>query len=445
MSDDKNDIYYELKDVNIKEIKVGSRYRKDYDINDEFLESIKEKGILQPITLNQNMELQAGGRRYAAAAMLQIKTIPALIRQTSDELDLREVELIENVHRKEMSWHERAELTKKIHHLQKEKDPNWNLEKTAKYLDRSVGGVHSSIELADAIEVMPELKNVKKEKDVKKLLNKLDKDQQIKILREEQKKRIQDLGVSKIDLGDTNFKIQDAFEGLEEYVELRNQLGSEPNISLFIVDPPYGIDLNQTKRTVSAKTEKDHLGKYEEVEREKYPEFLDNLTQLLFKAAAENAWVIFWYGPTWHCEVISSLRRAGFSVDDIPAIWVKGDSSSPEGVGQTNAPEIYLGRAYEPFLIARKGKPIINKQGRSNVFNFKPVKPSDKYHPTQKPIELSLEILDVFSYPNTIACIPFLGSGVDLKACLMRDIKAWGYELNEHNKEHFLLSLEEIK
>ena len=54
------------------------------------------------------MELLAGGRRMAAATMAELKKIPALIRDQSAmdnaAIDLREVELIENIFRKDFTW-----------------------------------------------------------------------------------------------------------------------------------------------------------------------------------------------------------------------------------------------------------------------------------------------------------------------------------------------------
>jgi ParB-like chromosome segregation protein Spo0J len=46
------------------------------------------------------MRLLAGGRRIHAALAAGLTVIPALVRQVEDELDSREIELMENVFRK---------------------------------------------------------------------------------------------------------------------------------------------------------------------------------------------------------------------------------------------------------------------------------------------------------------------------------------------------------
>src|SRR5690606_5605764 len=137
-------------------------------------------------------------------------------------------------------------------------------------------------------------------------------------------------------------------------------------------DPPYGIDL--TKQKGSKDSPDSTVHGYQEVPQDAYAEFLDKLTKELYRVAAPNAWLVFWYGPTWHHQVITSLKNAGWSVDDIPAIWYK-----PQG--QTLQPEINLARCYEPFFVCRKGKPVLNKRGHKNVLEGPGVPPDQKYHP----------------------------------------------------------------
>jgi len=110
-------------DLPIEQVVIGERFRKDMGDLEGLTNSVKEKGILQPITVDTEYMLIAGGRRIEAAKLAGLTHIPAIIRKTVDELDLREVELYENIHRKDMQWWERAHLEKKIFDLHIEKDP----------------------------------------------------------------------------------------------------------------------------------------------------------------------------------------------------------------------------------------------------------------------------------------------------------------------------------
>ncbi|EQD51673.1 parB-like partition protein, partial [mine drainage metagenome] len=68
--------------------------------------SIKEKGLLSPITVVQKgdtYELIVGQRRYLACKKLGFQRIPAIIRNESDDTDYLSLSLIENIHRSDMS------------------------------------------------------------------------------------------------------------------------------------------------------------------------------------------------------------------------------------------------------------------------------------------------------------------------------------------------------
>ena len=77
-------------------------------------ESIREKGVLQPILLRRHpndddvYELIAGERRWRAAQIAQLHEIPALIREFDDR-DALEIALIENIQRQDLTPIEEAE------------------------------------------------------------------------------------------------------------------------------------------------------------------------------------------------------------------------------------------------------------------------------------------------------------------------------------------------
>lgn len=416
-----------LQYVNINDIQIGERARKDYGDLDELAASIKEKGIIQPITLDTQLNLLAGGRRLTAAKIAGLLVMPCLVREVSGTIDALEIELVENIQRKDMTWQERVNLTAKIDNLYKRKDPEWSGRKTAQILSKSIGGVNRHLQLAEAIGIAPELSKCKTEDDAFKLIKKAQKTVTINKLRVEQDKRMESLPM--VQHAQHHYRIGDAIKELEILRDLHKQHGSM--IKFFEVDPPYGIELNDVKKGDSVTSE------YKEVEKANYRTWLEYLAQLLYDVAAQDAWCIFWFGPTWFTEVKNALLLAGWFVDDIPAIWIKGN-------GQTNTPAFYLGRAYEPFFIARKGVPSINKQGRSNVFDFAPVNPADKWHPTQRPLALIENILETFTVPGTICCSPFLGSGTTLLAAYRQKMACFGWDLNEKCRDRFLIEVEEM-
>jgi len=77
----------------------------------ELAESIKEHGILEPLVVAKTpagYQIIAGERRWRAAKMAGLKTVPALIKETSPQ-GMLEMALVENVQREDLNPIERAQ------------------------------------------------------------------------------------------------------------------------------------------------------------------------------------------------------------------------------------------------------------------------------------------------------------------------------------------------
>lgn len=90
------------------------RKRFDDSAIDGLVNSIQEKGILQPILVRRHptqtnaYEIVAGERRWRAAQRAQLHEVPVLIKDLSDS-DTLELALIENIHREDLTPLEEAE------------------------------------------------------------------------------------------------------------------------------------------------------------------------------------------------------------------------------------------------------------------------------------------------------------------------------------------------
>ena len=79
--------------------------RTNFDSNqiDNLVISIKELGIIQPITVrkikNDKYEIISGERRYRASKKANLESIPCYIKAVEDETDLLKMSLVENVQR----------------------------------------------------------------------------------------------------------------------------------------------------------------------------------------------------------------------------------------------------------------------------------------------------------------------------------------------------------
>lgn len=91
------------------------------DFDDEALAelatSIRQLGIIQPLSLRaigkDNYQIIAGERRFRAAAMAGLTSVPAYIRQ-ADETELTEMALIENIQREDLNAIEIALTFRKL-------------------------------------------------------------------------------------------------------------------------------------------------------------------------------------------------------------------------------------------------------------------------------------------------------------------------------------------
>lgn len=94
--------------IPIKQI-ITNPYQPRTNFSDENIgelaESIKNLGIVQPITVrkieNDKFQLIAGERRLRASNKIGLKTIPSFIKNSSDE-EMLEIALVENIQRKDL-------------------------------------------------------------------------------------------------------------------------------------------------------------------------------------------------------------------------------------------------------------------------------------------------------------------------------------------------------
>ncbi len=76
----------------------------------ELADSLREHGVLQPIVVRPSLggyEVLAGERRLRAAKSIGMATIPALVREASDE-EMQTLALVENVQREDLNAMEKA-------------------------------------------------------------------------------------------------------------------------------------------------------------------------------------------------------------------------------------------------------------------------------------------------------------------------------------------------
>ncbi|HEX6741015.1 MAG TPA: ParB/RepB/Spo0J family partition protein [Sphingomicrobium sp.] len=94
------------------------RVHFDEEALNELAESIAERGVLQPILLRRDgddaFQIVAGERRWRAAQLARLHTIPAIVRDQIDEAATAELALIENVQREDLNALEEADAYRQL-------------------------------------------------------------------------------------------------------------------------------------------------------------------------------------------------------------------------------------------------------------------------------------------------------------------------------------------
>lgn len=109
-----NDAPRGVREIEISRIRPNPeqpRVRFDEGALEELADSIRERGVLQPILLRSNGDdymIIAGERRWRAAQRARLHAIPAIVRDI-DESTIAELALIENIQREDLNALEEAE------------------------------------------------------------------------------------------------------------------------------------------------------------------------------------------------------------------------------------------------------------------------------------------------------------------------------------------------
>jgi DNA modification methylase/ParB-like chromosome segregation protein Spo0J len=454
------------KQIPINEIELGQRNRKEYGDIAEFALSLIEKGQLQNISVGLNPDaektgkpylLAFGGRRLTAFRVLHegqllervqydpndYATIQAKVfEKVLTELELRSLEAVENLQRKDFTYGERLEMLATLQALQVEihgekvsRDPDapgWSQADTAKLLGRDRSSVSKDLKLAEAMKRAPELglQHCKNKAEAMRVLSKFGQavtNQTAAKAYEAETKAAGNVAVQRLI---NAYVVGDFFEGVKQL--------PDKTIDFIEIDPPYAIALQKKKKSYG-------YGGYNEIEPKDYPDFMQKTLKECYRVAAPNSWMVVWFGAEpWAEPMYQWITQAGFTTTRLWGCWYKAGELEDTPRGQTHMPNTRLATSFELFFYAWKGNPQLNRPGTTNGFTFKPVSPTKKYHPTQRPLELMCDLFETFIGPNKNALVPFAGSGVSLVAAHLKKIKAVGFDLTGGYKDGYVASLKEV-
>ena len=219
-----------INEIQIDQIQANpNQPRREFDEESlqELAHSIREIGIVQPITLRQiadnKFQIVAGERRWRASQIAGLKAIPAYIRTIDDET-VMEMALVENIQREDLNA---IEIALAYEHLME--NSGMTQEKVAERVGKSRTAVANYLRLLK-LPAQVQMALQKKEIDMghaRALLSLESPSMQIKLFKEIQKNGY---SVRKVEDLVRNFKSSETDGDESQKITLRPQLPKEFNV-----------------------------------------------------------------------------------------------------------------------------------------------------------------------------------------------------------------------
>ena len=232
----------EVRQIPIEDI-IPNRFQPRINFDEKALnelsDSIKQHGIIQPLVLRplgDKFEIIAGERRYKAATLAGLATVPCIVTEMDDNTSA-EVALIENVQRKDLSSIEEAKSYKSM--LERS---NMTQEELAKKMGLSQSTIANKLRLLNlSDEVQKALSQEKiSERHARALLAITDKEEQVKWLSRIINER---LTVRQLDLA-----IKDELNSSEEEADDIPKVDINPDINTIINN---AVDINSNPAPIN--------------------------------------------------------------------------------------------------------------------------------------------------------------------------------------------------
>lgn len=450
-------------------INVEGRLRADLgDIEDlaRSIASLAEAkpdthGLMHPIVIDEESNLVAGGRRYAAFTLLasdKVKSslgptyysvVPVTNLGTLTPAKRRMLELEENLRRKQMTWQEEI-LGLADYHRMSEREAlkdreSWTQEMTAKFFNVSQASISVALTIAKELNASKDNEYWKCDSATaaialraQKKLDEASREQlrRIELRRLEASKNVQiaaaTVSIETIDLARA-VPVPQATGPIVKPVltpdqiasfyyhgdgrELLPQIAKSTRINHIIFDPPYAIDEDNMANVAKH----DRVRATHEVEPSLIliRDFLD----IGYQFIAEDGFMCMWYDLDHHEKIRTWAELIGWKVCRWPIIWCKTSNC------QNQAAQYNVTKATEVCYILRRSTSSIIKTKQSKNFILADAVSSGS-HPYVKPDAVWGYLLDTVSVEGDTVVDLCAGEGSSLAAAFKRNRNPIGVEID---------------
>lgn len=452
------------------------RQRSAASADDALMTSIQQQGLINPIIVHESGTLVAGERRLDAFRRLNKTHIPARIFEQLSPIAAFEIELQENLARKQLSWQEEVRAVGRYHDLRGEQFTGWTQMGTASALGLTQGHLSSLLAVyrdindeeilacptlrgafnlltaradrariaaqsrgldigsAVAMSLPPAVPtNATPAERTAALLKHVDLTKNVSNTLDEMDKAIANIQAGKLAAAaleqQRHTEIVSDLILTADFIDWAAEYAG-PKFDVIHADFPYGKNYAGAG---TRKTGKVHIAPIYADDPDIYfglvAAFLATQDNFCFPAAH----CIFWFDMQYYAWTIEQFEAAGWTlVQPHPFIWSKGYQGIASDVKRRPR------HVYETALLFSRGdRRIVNLD--KDVFDC-PV--DEKLHLNQKPFAMLKHLLNIFVDEHTAVLDPTCGSGSALvAAAALKSPRFLGIELDPDNAEvaRFLL------
>ncbi len=194
---------------------------------------------------------------------------------------------------------------------------------------------------------------------------------------------------------------------------------------LVLTDPPYTISRETGFAKLGSNSIKRFAVSMDFGEWDHAPIDLDILSNSIYRVLRNGGTAIVWYDIWKLSHLAEALTKAGFRMLRL-LVWQK---TNPVPL---NMKSTYLSNSREIAVVGVKGrKPTFNKEYHNGVYPQPiPRHNGNRIHPTQKPLDLFAELIEVHSHPDDLIIDPFLGSGTTAVAAVESGRRFFGGDID---------------
>lgn len=386
------------------------------------LRSSVERFLLHPPTVQseENPVLVIGERRLRVlramrdegiacthmGKLLPLGKIPVLYFNNADSAALFEAELVENIHRDDLTWQEKALAVAKLHDLRVNEAALVGVVHTIKDTANEIvkgkateverRNTSTDIHLGKAIESDYELSMAKSESDALKI---------IKRREDAAKRKALAASISLMSI-EHQLTLGDSFELIKSI--------PDESVHVVLTDPPYGADMHKKGTHTVDEHDYDDSGGFVQT-------MINNLPDELYRVMAKDSHAYIFCDWRYFTQWQLALTLAGFRVWQRPIIWYKGSTGA--FVDAKHGPRY----THEYIIYAMKGDRHID-QIYDDVVTVQ--QSSHNLHPAGKPAKLFEHFLKRSGLPGETCLDVFAGSGPIFEAAHACKMTAIGFELN---------------